>query len=83
MDLVRLAASLLCPSLLVITLSYAALCAASPFGTCRHCSGTGRLGTGRGLRSRPCRSCDATGIRIRFGRHLFNELARVYRDGAR
>jgi hypothetical protein len=82
-DFLRLAASLLCPALIVVTLSYAAVCAASPFGTCRKCSGRGRLGTGRGLRSRACRRCEATGIRIRFGRRLFNDLARVHRDGTR
>jgi hypothetical protein len=82
-DAVRILASLLCLGVVVITLCYSVVCAASPFGTCRRCSGRGRLGTGRGLRSRPCRHCDATGIRIRFGRHLFNELARVHRDGTR
>ncbi len=83
MDPLHAIAALLCPGLLVVTLGYAAVCAAAPFRTCRRCSGTGRLGTRRGLRSRPCRRCDATGIRIRFGRHLFNELTRVYRDGTR
>jgi hypothetical protein len=82
-DFVRVVASLLCPALIAIALCYAAVCAASPFGTCRRCSGRGRLGTGRGLRSRACRRCDATGIRIRVGRRLFNELARVHRDGTR
>jgi hypothetical protein len=82
-DSIRLAASVLCPALIFITLSYVAVCAASPFGTCRNCSGRGRLGNGRGLRSRACRRCDATGIRIRFGRRLLNDLARVHRDGTR
>ena len=83
MDLVRVVASLLCLTLAAVTLCYAAVCAASPFGICRRCAGRGRLGTGRGLRSRACRRCDATGIRIRFGRRLFNDLARVHRDGTR
>jgi len=82
-DAVRIAASLLCPALIVITLGYAALCSAAPFRTCRRCNGTSRRGTRRGLRSRPCRRCDATGIRIRLGRHLFNELTRAHRDGNR
>lgn len=76
MDAVRIAASLLCPTLIVITICYSAVCAAKPFRTCRRCAGRGRIGNGRGLRSRPCRRCDETGIRIRFGRHLFNELTR-------
>ena len=83
MDTARILASLLCPALIVITLGYAAVCAASPFRTCRRCSGTGRRGKRVGLRSRPCRRCDATGIRIRYGRHLFNELARIHHDGTR
>ena len=83
MDSVRIAAGLLCPALIAITVGYAAVCAASPFRNCRRCGGRGRIGAGRGLRSRPCRRCDATGIRLRLGRHLFNELARVRRDGTR
>jgi DnaJ-class molecular chaperone len=82
-DLVRIAASLLCPLLILITLGYAAVCAASPFGTCRRCSGTGRTGAARGWHSRPCRHCDATGIRIRLGRHLYHQANRVHRDGTR
>lgn len=74
MDAVRIVASLLCPVLAVITLCYAAVCAVKPFGTCRRCDGRGRRGLG--LRSRLCRHCDGTGIRIRFGRHLFNEITR-------
>ena len=83
MDAVRVAASLLCPLLGAITIGYAAVCAVSPFGTCRRCAGTGRIGAGRGLRSRACRRCDAIGIRIRTGRHLFNEVMRAHRDGTR
>jgi hypothetical protein len=73
-EAVRIAASLLCPALTLITICYTAICAAKPFRTCRRCDGRGRHG--RGLRSRPCRRCDGAGIRIRFGRHLFNELTR-------
>jgi hypothetical protein len=82
-DAVRLAASLLCPLSIVVAICYAALCAASPFGTCRRCAGRGRLGTTRGLHSRPCRNCDATGLRIRAGRHLYNEIMRAHRGGMR
>jgi hypothetical protein len=65
-------ADLLCPVLTLLTLGYAAICAVSPFGTCRRCSGLGFTGTPQGRRSRPCRHCDATGIRIRFGRRLYH-----------
>jgi hypothetical protein len=82
-DFVRIAASLLCPFAIVVTLGYAAVCVASPFGTCRRCAGRGRIGAGRGVRSRACRRCDATGIRIRRGRHLYHELVRLHRDGPR
>lgn len=83
MDAARLAASLLCPALIAVTLCYAAVCAAQPFRTCRRCSGSGIRGTRRGFRSRPCRRCDGVRIRIRFGRHLFNEISRLYHDGTR
>ena len=83
MDAARIAASLLCPALIVVTLWYVALCAAKPFRTCRRCAGTGLRGTRRGLRSRACRRCGGAGIRIRYGRHLFNEITRLYRDGNR
>ena len=76
MDTVRIAASLLCPTAVLITICYAAVCAAKPFRTCRRCNGLGLIGNRRGLRSRPCRRCEGVGIRIRFGRHLFNELTR-------
>jgi DnaJ-class molecular chaperone len=74
-------ASLLCPLITAVTMCYAAVCAASPFGTCRTCSGLGRIGTKRGLHSRPCLRCDGTGIRIRRGRRLYHLAARVHRDG--
>lgn len=83
MDLIRIAASLLCPALIIVTLGYATVCAVSPFGTCRRCHGLGRTGAARGLRSRPCRRCDATGIRIRLGRQLYHEATRIHRDGTR
>ena len=83
MDAVRITASLLCPALIAVTLCYAAVCAASPFRTCRRCSGSAQRGTRRGLRSRACRRCDGAGIHIRYGRHVFNEITRIRRDGSR
>jgi hypothetical protein len=76
------------PGLILITLCYAALCAVSPFGTCRKCRGFGfhlrksRL-TGRLKPGRVCRRCDGTGRRIRVGRWLCNRLARLHHNGTR
>lgn len=73
--------------LLVVTLSYASLCATSPFGNCRKCRGWGfAMKTdrkGRTKRGKDCRRCKATGKRIRVGRHLYNVAARLHRDGTR
>ncbi|MGH4027843.1 hypothetical protein ACQB60_02765 [Actinomycetota bacterium Odt1-20B] len=70
-----------------ITLCYAALCAGSPFGDCRKCSGIGHLiktdRKGRPKRGKPCRRCKTTGKRIRLGRHLYNLCSRTYRAGTR
>ncbi len=82
MDSLSLIASLLCPTFALFTLCYAALCAASPFGPCRRCNGLGRIRPGT-RRGRLCRHCNATGIRIRLGRHLWNQAVRVHRDGTR
>jgi hypothetical protein len=75
------------PGLLFLTLGYAALCALSPFGTCRKCRGFGfQLKTNRRgqlRRGRECRRCDGHGKRIRIGRLLFNRAARLNRDGTR
>ncbi|MBR8639637.1 hypothetical protein KEF29_41240 [Streptomyces tuirus] len=71
--------------LMLVTLSYGTLCAASPFGTCRKCNGFGfAMETdrkGRPKRGKSCRRCKATGKRIRVGRWLFNRAQRIYRDG--
>ncbi|MGW5178698.1 hypothetical protein ACWERY_30775 [Streptomyces sp. NPDC004082] len=71
--------------LLVVTLGYAGLCAASPFGDCGKCHGMGhKLKTdrkGRLKRGKDCRRCKATGKRIRVGRWLYNRWARIYRAG--
>jgi hypothetical protein len=82
-DTASLIASLLCPSFVLIALCYAAVCAASPFGPCGRCNGLGRIRLDRRRGGRPCPRCDATGIRIRYGRHLWNLTARIHRDGTR
>ncbi|MGV9898884.1 hypothetical protein [Streptomyces tendae] len=71
--------------LILITLSYGGLCAASPFGDCRKCHGMGHELTtdrkGKPKRGKDCRRCKATGKRIRTGRWLYNRWARIYRAG--
>ncbi|MGW0988464.1 hypothetical protein ACWD46_19915 [Streptomyces sp. NPDC002486] len=71
--------------LIVVTLGYSGLCAASPFGDCRKCRGMGHAlkhdRKGRLKRGKDCRRCRATGKRIRAGRWLYNRWARIYRAG--
>jgi hypothetical protein len=71
--------------LLLITLSYAALCAASPLGACRKCKGWGAKVhvsrfSGRLRRGRDCRRCDGYGRRVRVGRRLYNLASRLHRE---
>ncbi|WP_280690920.1 hypothetical protein [Kitasatospora sp. GAS204B] len=74
------------PVLILMTVCYAALCAASPFGDCRRCRGFGFQlkydRRGRPCRGKHCRRCDGIGKRIRLGRHLYNVAVRL-RTGAR
>ncbi|MFE3451578.1 hypothetical protein ACFXJ8_21910 [Nonomuraea sp. NPDC059194] len=58
-------------------------CYVSPFGRCRKCKGKRRIAHRIGRGSRDCRRCDGTGLRLRIGRHLFNHLRRLHRDGTR
>jgi hypothetical protein len=69
--------------LLLLTLGYLLGCVVWPFGACRRCHGTGKLRAPLGRVYRRCRRCDGTGLRIRIGRHLWNELRRIHRDGTR
>ncbi|MEE1929836.1 hypothetical protein V1J52_16875 [Streptomyces sp. TRM 70351] len=66
--------------LALVTLGYAGVCAASPFGTCRRCNGLGfALTTDR--RGKPCRPCRGHGKRIRVGRWLYNRTTRLHHEG--
>lgn len=71
--------------LLIVTLCYASLCAASPFGDCRKCKGFGyalkKNRRGQPKPGKTCRRCRGERKRIRVGRHLFNVWLRLYRDG--
>ncbi|MGW0534207.1 hypothetical protein [Streptomyces sp. NPDC003032] len=73
--------------LLAITLCYIAVCAGSPFGTCRKCRGFGHKVTvnrkGQAKRGKQCRRCRGYGKRIRVGRWIFNRTQRIYREGTR
>ena len=73
--------------LLIVTLSYAGVCAAQPFGRCRKCRGVGQLiktnRRGKVKRGKTCRRCHGHGIRIRRGRHLYNLWRRTYTRGTR
>lgn len=76
------------PGLLFVALGYAALCAVSPFGTCRKCHGFGyqvrqSRFTGRLKPGPVCRRCHGYGRRIRIGRWIYNRVAGLHRDGTR
>lgn len=73
--------------ILLITLGYAAVCAAQPFARCGKCNGFGFHATtdrkGRPKRGKTCRRCKGHGIRIRRGRHAYNLARGIHRDGTR
>lgn len=73
-------------ALFLVTLGYAALCAVSPYGDCRKCSGLGfelrYSRTGKPKRGRDCRRCKGHGKRVRVGRWLFNTAVRLHRQGS-
>ncbi|GGO46442.1 hypothetical protein GCM10012287_16790 [Streptomyces daqingensis] len=60
---------------------YAALCAASPFGYCRKCSGTGLRELRK--RSKLCRRCRGQRRRLRVGRRLFHAGQRGREAGSK
>ncbi|ORT47189.1 hypothetical protein [Frankia sp. KB5] len=62
---------------LTVTLGYTLACWIKPFGPCRRCDGTART-TSRFGRSRPCRHCDHTGLRLRLGRRGWNWARRTF-----
>jgi hypothetical protein len=66
----------------IITSCYASACYLSPFGRCRKCKGKGRSPHRIGRGTRYCRRCDATGLRLRLGRHLWNYVRHLNHDGA-
>lgn len=75
------------PMPIMLTLCYAGLCAASPFGACRKCKGWGhkvrQTRTGRLKRGRACRRCSGYGRRLRVGRRLYNSVSHLHHEGTR
>jgi hypothetical protein len=65
---------------LALTVSYALTCITWPFGPCRRCDGAGKFKSSLGRLYRHCRRCQGTGLRLRYGRRLWNYLARLNRD---
>jgi hypothetical protein len=57
---------------LLFTLGYILTCWIWPFRACRHCGGTGRIQSPFLRAIRLCPSCEATGLRLRFGRRIWN-----------
>ena len=68
---------------LFFTLGYIATCAVWPFKACRRCHGSGKLRSPLIKAIRLCPRCDATGLRIRIGRHLWNRFRRLHRANRR
>lgn len=66
----------------VLILGYSLLCWMRPFGRCSRCKGAGIHQTLITRRYRPCRMCQASGLRLRIGRRLYNYFAAIQRDGA-
>ena len=70
--------------LLLVTLCYGLVCAASPYGDCRKCDGLGfklrHTRSGKTKRGKTCRRCQGHGKRARIGRLAFNYAHRLYRE---
>jgi len=67
-------------TLAIVTLGYFATCAIWPFKPCRRCAGTGTLRSPFLRAIRLCPHCDASGLRLRFGRRVWNAYRRLPRD---
>ncbi|MDP9848002.1 hypothetical protein [Streptosporangium lutulentum] len=59
---------------------YVLRCAATPFGPCRHCHGEGKRTPRLSRKRRHCHRCEGTGLRLRTGRRVWNNIRRLYRD---
>ncbi|GAB3914626.1 hypothetical protein GCM10029964_126430 [Kibdelosporangium lantanae] len=63
----------------VATLGYSLSCAFFPYKSCRYCRGYGKFRSSFLGGIRLCRACKGTGLRLRFGRRVYNALARTTR----
>ncbi|MDL4777598.1 hypothetical protein [Actinomadura xylanilytica] len=59
---------------LVASVGYIAACAVWPFRACRPCRGLGRFHSPTGRAWHPCRRCNGTGAKLRFGRRIYAAL---------
>lgn len=67
--------------LLIVTLGYIGTCVIWPFKACWRCHGTGRLHSPLLLGAyRLCPHCDATGLRLRIGRRVWNAYRHLHHD---
>lgn len=67
--------------LLIVTLGYIGTCVIWPFKACRRCHGTGRLHSALLLGAyRLCPHCEATGLRLRIGRRVWNAYRHLHHD---
>ncbi len=60
---------------LVAGILYVAACTWWPFTRCGRCRGTGKLRSPTGKAWRPCRPCDGSGTKVRFGRRVYEALS--------
>jgi hypothetical protein len=70
-------------AIILITLGYVAACAYKPFAPCGKCDGNGKTRKPRGRVWRRCRRCRGTGLRLRWGRRIYNVVRRLWADGTR
>ncbi|GAA2377301.1 hypothetical protein Cme02nite_20860 [Catellatospora methionotrophica] len=62
-------------TLIAATFIYVLLCWVLPFGKCRTCSGQGHRRTWLLRKVTACRRCKGSGLRLRIGRRIYNQVA--------
>ncbi len=74
---------LLAGALVLAVLIYAAACVVTPFARCRRCDGNGKYRKPRGRAWHPCKHCKGSGHRLRWGRHVTNDVYRTHHHATR
>lgn len=74
--------ALLALALTLAIAGYALLCAVSPFGRCRKCSGTGFRDLSK-RRPKPCRRCRGQRYRPRIGTRTHTTSRAIHQAGTR